>query len=158
MIWVDISIFGLSLVGEQTFYIYLPTLSEKDSVPERDLTGVERIMVVDDNEDDRKDICRVLDLLGYEVVSFSGEEALEYLKDHGVAMVVLDLMFEFTSGLDLYSKIIEFNPDQSGIIVSGFLNPLDCKRAASLGITRCIDKPVDRQRLGRAVRDELERS
>lgn len=140
------------------FYIYLPTLSEKDHDPERDLTGVERIMVVDDNEDDRKDTCRVLDLLGYEVVSFSGEEALEYLKDHGVALVVLDLMLEFTSGLDLYSKIIEFNPDQSGIIVSGFLNPLDCKRAASLGITRCIDKPVDRQRLGRAVRDELERS
>ncbi|HDL65076.1 MAG TPA: PAS domain S-box protein, partial [Proteobacteria bacterium] len=140
------------------FYIYLPTFSEKDSGLELDLTGVERIMVVDDNEDDRKDTCRVLDLLGYEVVSFSGEEALEYLKDHGVALVVLDLMLEFTSGLDLYSKIIEFNPDQKAIIVSGFLNPLDCKRASSLGIIRCVDKPVDRHRLGRAVREEIERS
>lgn len=148
-----------SEVGRGTsFYIYLPALSDKDNGLDRDLAGVERIMVVDDNEEDRKDTCRVLDLLGYEVVSFSGEEALEYLKDHGVDLVVLDLMLEFTSGLDLYSKILEFKPDQKGIIVSGFLNPLDCKRAASLGITRSVDKPVDRQRLGRAVRDELERS
>lgn len=140
------------------FFIYLPYFSDKDNGPDRDLTGVERIMVVDDNEDDRRETCQVLISLGYEVVSFAGEEALEYLKDHQVDLVVLDLMLEFTSGLDLYNKIIEFNPDQRCIIASGFVNPLDCKRAAGLGITRSIEKPVDRQRLGRAVRDELDRS
>ena len=140
------------------FYIYLSALSKEADGLERDLTGVERILVVDDNEDDRDDTCRVLDLLGYEVVSFSGEEALEYLKEHSVALVVLDLMLEFTNGLDLYSKIIEANPSLKGIIVSGFLNPIDSKRASSLGIKRCIEKPVDRLRLGQAIRGELDRS
>ena len=148
-----------SEIGRGTgFYIYLSALSDEDDVSDRDLIGVERIMVVDDNEDDRDDTCRVLDLLGYEVVSFSGEEALEYLKEHSVALVILDLMLEFTNGLDLYSKIIEAAPSLKGIIVSGFLNPIDSKRASSLGIKRCIEKPVDRLRLGQAVRGELDRS
>jgi len=139
------------------FYIYLTALSETVSSTDRGLTGVERLLVVDNSEEDRREVCRVLTSLGYEVVSFEGEEALEYLKDHPADLVVIDLMLKYASGLDIYSKMLEIRPDQKGIIVSGFLNPRDCRHAADLGISRCIEKPVDRERLGRAVRDELDK-
>ena len=115
-------------------------------------------MVVDDNEDDRREIIRLLVSLGYGTIEFSDEGAIEYLKDNEADLVILDLMLEDTSGIDLCGKIREVKPGQKCIIVSGFLNSSDCRRAADMGITRGIEKPLNREKLGSIVRAELDRS
>ncbi|MEA1927994.1 MAG: ATP-binding protein, partial [Candidatus Auribacterota bacterium] len=140
------------------FDIYFPVLPDADDHSDRDLSGVEKLLIVDDNEEDRKETIRILSSLGYEPISFSGEDAVEYLKDNQVDLVVIDLMLEYTGGLDLYSRILEMKPGQKCVIVSGFLNSGDCRRASNMGVTRCVEKPVDRERLGRAVRGELDRT
>ena len=60
--------------------------------------------------------------LNYNVTSvFSGEEAIEYLKDHAVDLMVLDMIMNpGMDGLDTYRSVLEIHPKQKAIIVSGF--------------------------------------
>jgi CheY-like chemotaxis protein len=50
----------------------------------------------------------------------SGEKAVEYVKEKLVDLIVLDMiMHPGIDGLDTYRRILEINPKQKAIIVSG---------------------------------------
>jgi len=60
-------------------------------------------------------------------------------------------------GLDTYSKILETHPRQKAIIVSGFAETDRVGRAQALGAGAYMKKPYVLERLGLAVRKELDR-
>ncbi len=62
----------------------------------------EKVLVVDDEETQREIACGILAKLGYtaEAVS-SGEEAVEYLKEQQVDLVVLDLVMPKGTGCSI---------------------------------------------------------
>jgi DNA-binding NtrC family response regulator len=60
-------------------------------------------------------------------------------------------------GLDTYKKMLEFNPRQKAIMVSGFAATDRIKEALKLGVGQYIQKPYDFDNLGRAVRRELDK-
>ena len=64
----------------------------------------------------------MLGRLGYRVEAVSsGEEAIEYLKNKKVDLVVLDMIMDpGIDGLETYRRILGINPGQKAIIVSGF--------------------------------------
>jgi YesN/AraC family two-component response regulator len=87
-----------------------------------------------------------------------GEEAVEYLRINAVDLVVLDMiMDQGMDGLDTYRKILEIHPRQKAIIVSGFAETERVQKTLELGAGGYLKKPYVLEKLGMAVRKELER-
>jgi CheY-like chemotaxis protein len=119
----------------------------------------ESILVVDDVKEQRDLAAGMLRKLNYNVTSVSsGEEAIEYLKDHAVDLMVLDMIMDpGMDGLDTYRSILEIHPKQKAIIVSGFSESDRVHDAQALGAGAYVRKPYVIEKLGLAVRDEQRR-
>ena len=101
----------------------------------------------------------MLRTLNYNVASVSsGEEAVGYMKEHEVDLMVLDMIMDpGIDGLDTYKSILEIRPKQRAIIVSGFSETDRVKAAKGLGVGAYLRKPYIKEKLGLAVRKELDR-
>ncbi|MGD9160029.1 MAG: CHASE4 domain-containing protein [Desulfobacteraceae bacterium] len=119
----------------------------------------EKILVVDDVESQREIFCSMLEYLGYKPTSVSsGEEALSYLAENRVELIVLDMIMDpGIGGKETYERIIKIHPGQKAVIASGFAETEDVKETQRLGAGRFIKKPVSLEKLGIAVRDELDK-
>jgi len=119
----------------------------------------ESILVVDDVEEQREIACGMLKTLGYSVTSVSsGEEAVEYMKDNSADLLLLDMIMDpGMDGLDTYRKILEIRPGQRAIIASGYSETERVKEAQRLGAGAYIKKPFLSQKIGVAVKKELEK-
>jgi len=148
-----------------TFMLYFPVTrgkisSETLAISISDYMGNgESILVVDDVKGQRDLAAEMLQKLNYSVASVSsGEEALAYLKDHTIDLVVLDMIMDpGMDGLDTYRSIIEINPGQKAIIVSGFSETHRVDAVQALGAGAYIRKPYVIEKLGLAVKKELDR-
>jgi len=148
-----------------TFDLYFPVtrekgLDEKIPVSLSDYQGKgEWVLIVDDVQGQRDLASEMLSRLNYQVASVpSGEAAVEYCKANRADLVVLDMIMDpGMDGLDTYQKILEFSPGQKAIIVSGFSETERVKKAYEFGVGAYIKKPYDLERLGLAVRRELDR-
>jgi CheY-like chemotaxis protein len=148
-----------------TFDLYFPVtrgeISSKDlAITIEDFTGEgETILIVDDVESQREISCKMLDTLGYKTKAVSsGEEAVEYLKENTVDLLLLDMIMDpGINGRETYERIIEIHPNQKAIIVSGFAETEDVKEAQKLGAGRYIKKPITLETIGLAIKEELEK-
>jgi len=147
------------------FTLYFPVVRQ-ELTRDKPLLSIEDIMskgesilVVDDMEDQRKIASEMLTKLGYSVVSVSsGEEAVDYMKHHSTDLLVLDMIMEpGIDGLDTYKTILEIHPNQKAIIASGYSETDRVKEAQKLGATAYVRKPYLLDRIGKVVRDELDK-
>jgi len=125
-------IYPESIVGKgTTFRIFLPRyvpaegeLAQKQAAaPVKDLTGNERILLVEDEESVRAFSARALKTTGYEVFEAgSGEEALEVLDeiDNKVDLVISDVVMPEMDGPTLLGHLRKRMPDVRVIFVSGY--------------------------------------
>ena len=60
-------------------------------------------------------------------------------------------------GLDTYKKILELHPEQKAIIASGFSETGRVKEVQNLGAGAYIRKPLLLEKIGIAVKEELEK-
>ena len=60
-------------------------------------------------------------------------------------------------GLTTYKKILRLHPAQKAIITSGFSETDRVKEALRLGVGRYIKKPYTLEKIGIAVKEELEK-
>ncbi|MGB3223898.1 MAG: CHASE2 domain-containing protein [Desulforhopalus sp.] len=147
-----------------TFKLYLPTTREnvKDQQQRlvlNDYIGFETILVVDDIPEQLDIAKNMLTKLGYTVHSASsGENAIELIARQPVDLVVLDMIMPGgLDGLKTYQEIIRLYPRQKAIITSGFSESDRVKKLLSLGVGDYVQKPYSLERLGIAVRRELDR-
>ena len=148
-----------------TFTLYFPAAREKlekDQSPlsiEDYMGKGESILVVDDIEEQREIASSMLRRLGYSAISVSsGEEAVAYLEEHSVDLIILDMIMDpGIDGLETYQRILESHPGQKAIIASGFSETDRVKEALKLGAGAYIKKPYLLERIGIAVREELDR-
>ena len=147
-----------------TFTLYFPVTrrespADDPPLPIESFRGRgESILVVDDVEEQRQIASRILGKLNYAVTTVSsGEEALEYLRGRSADLVVLDMIMDpGMDGLETYRKILERNPGQRAIIVSGFSETSRVKEAQRLGAGAYIRKPYLMEKIVTAVRTELD--
>ena len=147
------------------FTLYFPAVrqelpSEKSVLSFEDFMGKgESILIVDDVKDQREIVSAMLKKLGYSVATVSsGEEAVEFMKNNSADLLLLDMIMEpGIDGLDTYKKIIELNPGQKAIIVSGFSETERVKEARRLGVRSYIQKPYLIETIGQVVRAELDK-
>ncbi|PKN20269.1 MAG: hypothetical protein CVU71_00270 [Deltaproteobacteria bacterium HGW-Deltaproteobacteria-6] len=153
-------------VGEgTTFTLYFPVTREEPATPqqklpvERYMGKGESILVVDDIAEQREVASGLLKKLGYDVHAVSGgEEAVEYLKSRKADILVLDMiMAPGIDGLETYQRVLEVNPQQKAVLVSGFSETVRVRKAQQLGAGAYVKKPYVMEKIGVAIRDELDR-
>jgi two-component system cell cycle sensor histidine kinase/response regulator CckA len=153
-----------SRLGEGTiFSLFFPVtredLREDAPAPVAAFRGRgETILVVDDVKEQRELATWMLGRLDYRVTSVSsGEEAVDYLKTNRPDLVVLDMIMDpGMDGLDTYREMIAMHPRQKAIIVSGYAETDQVREAQKLGAGAYVRKPYILERLGMAVRRELD--
>jgi CheY-like chemotaxis protein len=119
----------------------------------------ESVLVVDDVKEQREVATTLFTQLGYSVNAVSsGEDAVEYLKSNKADILVLDMIMEpGIDGLDTYKLVLEINPHQKAVIVSGFSQTDRSREAQNLGAGPYIKKPYMMETIGVAIRNELGR-
>lgn len=148
------------------FELYFPLCTEPGAGtgPEKEAAvakgGHETILVVDDEPSLRDIACRILETLGYESHAVaSGEEALEFLAQRSVDLVILDMQMEpGMSGRRTFERIREMYPDQRAIIASGYSVSKDVQATLKMGAATFIKKPYSLAELGNAVKSALART
>ena len=120
----------------------------------------ESILVIDDADEQRELASAILTRLGYSVATVAGgDEALDYLLGRPVDLLVLDMIMEGgMDGLDTYRRILELHPGQRAIIASGYSQTDRVRETQQLGAGAFVKKPYLLEKLGMAVRAELDRS
>ncbi|MDI6791293.1 MAG: sigma-54 dependent transcriptional regulator [bacterium] len=103
----------------------------------------ERIIVVDDNNDERELLAEILSTEGYNVIPLNdGEKALQKLKELPVNIVITDLKMPGLDGLQLLSIIKESYPNVDVILVSGYGTIGDAVEAMKYGAFEYVTKPI----------------
>jgi len=146
------------------FDLYLPgtrePLSEAKAYPSiSDCMGNERVLVIDDIAEQRRIAAMMLQKLGYRVHAVeSGEQAVEYLKENAADILVLDMIMDpGIDGCETYRRILMHHPGQRAIIASGYAESERIYQAQGQGAGPYIKKPYTLEKIGRAVRSELDR-
>ncbi|MCF6246667.1 MAG: PAS domain S-box protein [Desulfobacula sp.] len=145
------------------FRLYFPAtrksfVAKRAPIPAKDYTGNgESILIIDDVKEQREIAQNLLARLNYKTQSVSsGEKAIEYLKDNHADLLILDMIMDpGINGLDTYKQILKKHPRQKAIIVSGFSDNDQVKQVQKLGAGEYIKKPYTFEKMGLAVKREL---
>jgi signal transduction histidine kinase/CheY-like chemotaxis protein len=148
-----------------TFSLYFPMTSKALAQPESQVPITkyagqgESILVVDDVEEHREIASKILTKLGYSVTTVSsGEEAVEYFKDHSSDLVILDMIMDHgMDGCNTYKEMLKLRPGQKVILVTGYAETDRFREAQKLGAKTYIKKPFLMEKVGLTVRAELDR-
>jgi len=148
-----------------TFSLYFPItrgekIRKKGLIPVEEYMGKkEKILVIDDIREQRDIAANILDKLNYTVTTVSsGEDAVEYMKNNSVDLLILDMIMEpGIDGLETYRRIINLHSTQKTIIASGYSETGRVKEAQKLGVGEYIKKPYTLEKIGIAVKEELEK-
>jgi len=155
-----------SMEGEGTsFSLYFPATRKKpakgvSNLPIKEyMANGESILIVDDVDEQRGIASGMLEKLGYSITSVaSGEEAVAYMKDHSADLLVLDMIMDpGIDGLETYKRVLELHPGQKAIIASGFSETDRVKKAQKLGAGAYLKKPYLLEKIGTAIRIELDK-
>ncbi len=147
------------------FSLYFPVTREEParareaSNAETYLGRGESILVVDDAKEQRALATSMLERLGYRVTAVSsGEEAVDFLKNGSADLVLLDMIMDpGMDGLETYQRILAINPGQKAVIVSGYSETERVNKAQELGAGAYVRKPYVMEKIGAAIRIELDR-
>jgi len=148
-----------------TVTVYFPAtrqqiVEEKITDAIKDFRGSgELILVVDDVAEQRQIAAEILTVLNYRMHAVpSGEEAVAYIRNNYVDLVIMDMIMDpGMNGLETYREILKFRSKQRAILVSGFSETDNVRRALELGAGRYVKKPYGLKAIGKAIRKELDR-
>jgi CheY-like chemotaxis protein len=147
-----------------SFWIYLPVARPpakaapaKNADLERYKGKGEAILIVDDVDIQRKLATKMLTTLNFTPkVAASGEEAVEFLKENDVDLLILDMIMRpGMNGRETYEQILSFKPGQRAIIASGMAEGEEVDKARALGATHFILKPYSVVDLAKAIYQAL---
>lgn len=147
-----------------TFNVYLPLMAKKDHTDlvfqaKNPKTGTEQILIVDDEEIIVKVQRRVLESLGYTVMSYtSSVMALERFRKTPSAfdLVITDMAMPHMTGDLLARELLVIRPDIPIIICTGYSEKLNRENVELLGIKSLLKKPVNKFQLAEEIRKVLD--
>jgi signal transduction histidine kinase len=147
------------------FVLYFPVTREKvetvaDQISLDTYMGLgERVLVIDDVEEQRKIASALLSRLNYHVRTIeSGEAAIALVKQERFDILILDMVMDpGIDGLETYTKILNKHPGQKAVITSGYAENQRVNKAQDLGAGAYVRKPYTIEKIGMAIREELDK-
>jgi len=113
------------------------------------------ILLVDDEENYRELIAKVLTKAGYAVLQAAdGMGALSLLERSNVDLVISDILMPVLNGYALVARLREKWPDMPVILTTGFLSP-DAAKSMMKGSVDFIPKPINAETLLDMVRGRV---
>ena len=123
-----------------------------------DMAGPVQILVVDDEEPIRNALKKYLTQQQFEVYTAgSGDEALQQLRRHRVALMLCDIRMPGTSGVDLVPQAIEIEPELAILMLTAVNDATSAALCMQRGAMDYLTKPIELADLGRAVQRALKR-
>jgi DNA-binding response OmpR family regulator len=114
------------------------------------------ILIVDDEENLRKTLSRILSKAGYSVTTASsGEEGLSLLQAGAFDMAFIDLLMPGIGGVELLGEIREIYPDMPVLILTAHATLETAIEAVRKGARDYLMKPADPQLILDRVKDIL---
>lgn len=105
--------------------------------------GDKRILVVDDEENARVALSKILTHDGYDVSSAkNGVEALNYLRSNEVELIITDLNMPEMNGLTFLRELNRCHPTSNVIMITAYGEVESYLEAMTLGAFEYINKPV----------------
>lgn len=118
-----------------------------------------RILVVEDEANERQGLAELLRAWGYEAeTAGDGTEAREKVASFGPAVILSDLRMPRMSGMELLKELHGSRPAISFIMLTGQGTIEEAVEATKLGAFNFLEKPLDPKRLQVELRNCLERS
>ncbi|KAA0891432.1 response regulator [Oryzomonas japonica] len=112
-----------------------------------------RILVVDDEENARIALSKILAREGYEVASAgNGYEALNYLRGKEVELIITDINMPEMNGMTFLRELSRSHPDSNVIMVTAYGEVESYIEAMNLGAFEYINKPVKIDELKKIIR------
>lgn len=106
------------------------------------------ILIIDDDENLCETLSIVLEAKGHKVVSFqSGEKGIEFLKDHFVDLILLDLFLKGMDGLAILERIKEIEKEIPVIVITGNREIPTVIKAIKSGAFHYLPKPFTNDEL-----------
>ncbi len=120
--------------------------------------GTERVLLIDDENMILHSGRRVLELLGYTVVTASGGRAgLDIYEREGadIALVILDLVMPYPDGAETFRLLRELDPGARVLLSSGYDRGPQVEALIEAGAAGFVPKPFEVAGLSAAVRRVL---
>lgn len=117
-----------------------------------------RILIADDEKDERKAIGFILNKFNFQLATEeaeNGQEALKILQEKKPDILFTDVRMPFMLGTDLASRAREMCPDIQIIFFSGYNDFPYVKKALSLGAVDYILKPINPEELKKIMQKTI---
>ena len=123
--------------------------------------GTHVILIIDDEEMVTTSLRSFLELeTDYEVVTFtSPKEALEYVREHPIDLVVSDYLMPDIDGISLLLQIKQLRPNATRVLLTGYADKENAIKAINdVGLYQYIEKPWENADLKLVIQNGLERA
>ena len=107
---------------------------------------MKRVLVVEDNENNMKLICLVLEKHGYEPIqAFTGEEGVDKAIEERPDIILMDIQLPDVSGLEAVERIRMVDDMQEILIIAitSYAMSGDRERMLDVGFEGYFEKPID---------------
>jgi len=117
-----------------------------------------RVLVVDDEKNQREIYTMILEDDGYEVTTAqSGEQALRFARENRFDLVLTDYKMTGMDGLTLLGELLKLDPSIIVVMMTAHGSVESVKDALRGGAFDYLEKPIDRDQLLKVVQNALER-
>lgn len=148
-------------------HIYLPVRSktpekatDRERKPEQ-TEGHETILLVEDEDNVRRVAIRILEQLGYDVMTASdGRHAIEVFEKHHphVDLVIMDMVMPNMGGAEAIQRIRQLAPNLPFLLITGYDASTEMDEVLTGdGRVAVLFKPFDRPSLAKKIRELLDR-
>ncbi|HUL59253.1 MAG TPA: response regulator [Anaeromyxobacteraceae bacterium] len=115
-----------------------------------------RVLLVEDDDDNRELMAEVLASAGYDVVAAAtGSEGLRTLSERSVDVVVTDIGMPGMGGLEMARAAKQIAPAVPVVVVTGWAEREDIVSARGREVDAVLLKPVDPDALAAAVGEAI---
>ncbi len=113
---------------------------------------MKRILVVDDEENARLALSKILVREGYEVTSAgNGYEALNYLRGKEVELIITDINMPEMNGMAFLRELNKIRPASNVIMITAYGEVETYIEAMNLGAFEYVNKPVKIEELNKII-------
>ena len=114
-----------------------------------------KILIIDDEEQDRKAMAVALKKSGYTEILFAenGESGVEAAKLFDPDIILIDVVLQNVDGFDICIEMREANVRAKIIMVTGHLDAVNAKKAVKSGADEIIEKEAGYNNIHPTIQD-----